>query len=60
MPVTSNLFDQFGGGGVTSIVGGVTGSGNPATVVIPKMSTSCPANVKEEMRTLTPEGLLGE
>ena len=61
LPVSSNLFDQFGGGGGggASGVSGAMGSGGPGTVVIPQMSASCPSNMKEEQRT-GEQGYLGE
>ena len=61
----TNLFDQFGGsgGGMPNMMNNrCVGAGNPGTVVIPQMSASCPAYVKEEIRALTPgeQGILGK
>ena len=58
LPVSSNLFDTFGGGGATP--GGTNGMGSMGsvtpTLVVPQMSASCPANVKNEMGIMSPGG----
>ena len=48
LPVTSNLFDTFGGMGMVTPNGpAVSGTGG-GPLVMPQMSASCPTNVKEE------------
>ena len=65
LPVSSNLFDTFGGGGsggsggggggtAAAGSGGMSSLGTGSNMVVPQMSASCPANVKNEMGVMSP------
>ena len=61
LPVSSNLFDTFGGGGPTGGTSGMSTIGSGNQMIVPQMSTSCPANVKNEIGVISPgdQGMIG-
>lgn len=55
LPVNSNLFDTFGGGGVGGGTAGLGNLGAGSPMVVAQISSSCPANVKNE-RSMMAQG----